>query len=97
MPKHPPRVAVLVDTSTTWSQKVVQGIVDYVRVSSHWNFLVDWRGVHERLLLPRDWRRRGSFIGKSWCAPFGASWGFRRRPFAGEHGPVDHSCEARVH
>ena len=56
---HSPRVAVLVETSTSWGQQVVKGIVTYVRSSRPWIFLVDWRGVHEQLHLPRDWSGDG--------------------------------------
>lgn len=55
MARSPPRVAVLIETSTSWGQQAVRGIVDYVRSCSHWVFLVDWRGVHEQLRLPGDW------------------------------------------
>jgi LacI family transcriptional regulator len=53
------RVAVLIETSTTWGRQVIRGVVDYVRSSSHWEFLVDWHGVHEQMRLPRDWRGEG--------------------------------------
>jgi LacI family transcriptional regulator len=59
MTARPPRVAVLVETSTTWGRQVVHGIVDYVRSTRHWDFLVDWHGVHEQMRLPRDWRGEG--------------------------------------
>lgn len=59
MASRPPRVAILIETSTSWGSQVVRGIVDYVRSCSHWVFLIDWHGVHEELKLPRDWRGEG--------------------------------------
>lgn len=54
-----PRVAVLIETSTSWGKDLVKGIVKYVRGSRHWNFHVDWYGVHEELRLPNGWRGDG--------------------------------------
>ena len=59
MARHPPRVAVLIETSTSWGSQAVRGIVDYVRSRSHWVFLVDWRGLHEQLRLPDNWHGDG--------------------------------------
>ena len=59
MPAHPPRVAVLVDTSTLWGRSAVKGIVDYIRTSNRWVLSIDWRGVHEQLRLPNNWRGEG--------------------------------------
>src|SRR5262245_6035152 len=59
MAGHPPRVAVLIETSTSWGSQAVRGVVDYVRKSGHWVFQVDWHGVHEKESLPRDWRGEG--------------------------------------
>src|SRR5262249_10566937 len=59
MAGHPPRVAVLIETSTSWGSQAVRGVVDYVRKSGHWVFQVDWHGVHEQQSLPRDWRGEG--------------------------------------
>jgi LacI family transcriptional regulator len=59
MPTHPPRVAVLIDTSTYWGRCAVKGIVDYVRTSKRWVLSIDWRGVHEQLRVPNNWRGEG--------------------------------------
>jgi LacI family transcriptional regulator len=59
MSVRPPRVAILIETSTSWGSQVVRGVVDYVRSCSHWVFLIDWHGIHEELRLPRDWRGEG--------------------------------------
>src|SRR6476646_978444 len=59
MSAHPPRVAVLVDTSTLWGRSAVRAIVAYIRTSNRWVLSVDWRGVHEQLRLPNNWRGEG--------------------------------------
>src|SRR6188508_2286343 len=59
MSAHPPRVAVLVDTSTLWGRSAVKGIVDYIRTSNRWVLSIDWRGVHEQLRIPNNWRGEG--------------------------------------
>src|SRR5579871_1590893 len=56
---HPPRVAVLIETSTSWGQQAVRGVVVYVRSSGHWVLQLDWHGVHEEQRLPRGWRGEG--------------------------------------
>jgi LacI family transcriptional regulator len=59
MAVHPPRVAILIETSTSWGSQAVRGVVDYARSSRHWLFQIDWHGVHEERRLPRDWRGEG--------------------------------------
>ena len=57
--KGPPRVAVLVDTSTDWSRGAVAGIHRYAREHGGWRLFVEPRGVLESLELPPDWRGDG--------------------------------------
>jgi LacI family transcriptional regulator len=59
MSHHPRRVAVLIDTSTSWGRSALKGIVDFVRTTNRWVLSVDWRGVHEQLRLPSVWRGDG--------------------------------------
>jgi LacI family transcriptional regulator len=59
MPARAPRVAVLIDTSTLWGRSAVKGIVDYIRTSNRWVLSIDWRGVHEQLRVPQNWRGEG--------------------------------------
>jgi LacI family transcriptional regulator len=54
-----PRVAVLIETSTSWGSQAVRGVVDYARSRGHWVFQLDWHGVHEQRRLPPDWRGEG--------------------------------------
>jgi LacI family transcriptional regulator len=52
-------VAVLVDTSTDWSRRVVAGIMRYVRTHDFWHLFVEPRGAEEPLELPRGWQGDG--------------------------------------
>jgi len=54
-----PRVAVLLDSSTTWGVQGLKGIADYVRAHGPWSFFVEPRGWYERLQLPDGWRGQG--------------------------------------
>ena len=58
-PNHVPRVALLVDTSTDWSRRVISGIIQYVRAHDFWHLYVESRGVEEHLELPRAWQGDG--------------------------------------
>ena len=50
-----PRVAVLVDTSTTWGQCVIASIQDYNRLH------VDWQIFVEQLKVARAWAMKEHF------------------------------------
>jgi LacI family transcriptional regulator len=54
-----PRVAVLVDTSTSWGRRLVTGINNYAREHGPWQLFVEARGLEERLQVPRGWRGEG--------------------------------------
>lgn len=54
-----PRVAVLVDTSTSWGRRLVTGINNYARKHGPWQLFVEARGLEERLQVPRGWRGEG--------------------------------------
>ena len=53
------RVAVLVDTSTTWGRAVVRGINSYHLKHGPWEIFVEARGLEERLRVPPGWRGDG--------------------------------------
>jgi len=53
------RVAILIETSTTWGAELVAGVAEYARQRGKWSMFVEPRGRHERLRLPRDWRGDG--------------------------------------
>ena len=55
----PRRVAVLVDTSTTWGREVIAGVHRYSRGSVGWQLFVEARGVDQRRWLPQGWRGDG--------------------------------------
>lgn len=53
------RVAVLVDTSTSWGRRLVTGVHRYVRRQGPWQLFVEARGMEERIRVPRGWRGDG--------------------------------------
>ena len=56
----PRRVAVLVDTSTSWGRRIHEGIHHYSQRHGRWQLFVEARGMEERLALPRGWRGDGA-------------------------------------
>ncbi len=54
-----PRVAVLVDTSTSWGRRILQGIHNYARKHGSWQLFVEARGMEERLRVPAGWQGDG--------------------------------------
>lgn len=53
------RVAVLVDTSTTWGRDVIAGVHRYSREKVGWQLFVEPRGVEQRRWLPTAWTGDG--------------------------------------
>lgn len=53
------RVAVLVDTSTTWGRDVIAGVHRYSRAKADWQLFVEPRGVEQRRWLPAGWKGDG--------------------------------------
>ena len=51
----PPRVAILVDTATTWGRQVVTGIHNFVRRSGPWQTFIEPRGLEEAAHIPQGW------------------------------------------
>ncbi len=53
------RVAILVDTSTTWGREVIAGVHRYSRENVGWQLFVEPRGVEQRRWLPTAWKGDG--------------------------------------
>ncbi|TWT87620.1 Xylose operon regulatory protein [Pseudobythopirellula maris] len=54
------RVALLIDTATTWGAGLIEGIADYAKANRrNWLFSFEPRGKYDRLLLPDGWRGDG--------------------------------------
>ncbi len=58
-PSQVPRVAVLVDTSTSWGRRILRGINNYTRKRGPWQIFVEARGMEERLRVPPGWQGDG--------------------------------------
>jgi len=51
----PAKVALLIETATTWGSGLIEGIADYTHDTEDWRlFLGPW-GKYDRLALPKDW------------------------------------------
>jgi LacI family transcriptional regulator len=58
--KHqPPRVAVLVDTATTWGRQVHRGIHRYDLKHGPWHIFLEARGMEDRMRVPTGWKADG--------------------------------------
>jgi LacI family transcriptional regulator len=57
--KQPRRVAVLVDTSSSWGRRIVVGIHDYIRKHERWQMFIETRGLQEMWSVPAGWRGDG--------------------------------------
>jgi LacI family transcriptional regulator len=55
----PTRVAVLVDTSTSWGRDLIAGIHRYSRANADWQLFVEPRGTEQRRWLPKNWKGDG--------------------------------------
>lgn len=53
------RVAVLVDTSTTWGRDVISGVYRYGSGEGGWQLFVEPRGIEQRHWLPDGWKGDG--------------------------------------
>lgn len=54
-----PRVAVLVDTATSWGRRIHMGIHHHIHKHGPWQVFVEARGMEERLRVPPRWRGDG--------------------------------------
>jgi len=54
------RVALLVETSSSWGKGILTGVSRYSRgLKQPWLFFVEPRGKYEKLMLPADWQGDG--------------------------------------
>jgi LacI family transcriptional regulator len=53
------RVALLIETSSSWGQQIIAGISDYVRRHGRWILYVDHRGTFEKQSIPAWWEGEG--------------------------------------
>ena len=53
------RVAVLVDTSTSWGRRIIEGVHEYQSEHTRWQLFVEPRGVEQRRWLPPGWKGNG--------------------------------------
>lgn len=56
---HRARIALLIDTATTWGSGLIEGIAEYAHTHEDWQFLLGPRGKYDRSLLPKDWNGDG--------------------------------------
>lgn len=56
---QPPRVAVLVDTSTTWGRQIHRGIHRFSLKNGPWHIFFEARGQEERIRVPTGWKADG--------------------------------------
>ena len=53
------KIALLIDTSTTWGSGLIQGIADYVNANEDWQVAIGPRGRYEPITLPVHWTGDG--------------------------------------
>lgn len=53
------RVAILLESSTTWGAEANHGIARYIHAHANWSVFIEPRGWYERLRLPPRWRGDG--------------------------------------
>lgn len=53
------RVAVLIETESSWGCSVIRGIADYAQNHGHWHLLIDPRDHEQRSALPDLWSGDG--------------------------------------
>ncbi len=59
LPSGPPRVAIIVDTSTSWGRRVITGINNYVRRNRPWHIFIEATGREEPFQVPERWQGDG--------------------------------------
>lgn len=53
------RIALLIDTATTWGTGLIEGIAEWAHAHEDWQFLLGPRGKYDRSLLPTGWSGDG--------------------------------------
>lgn len=57
---RPRRIALLIDTATSWGRGLIEGIADYSKTNSrNWVFSIEPRGKYDRMMLPATWSGHG--------------------------------------
>ena len=54
-----PHIAVLVDTSTGWGRRIIQGIINYAKVHGPWDIWIRPKGQSQELGVPKGWNGDG--------------------------------------
>jgi LacI family transcriptional regulator len=49
------RIALLIDTATTWGTGLIEGIAEYAHAHEDWQIVLGPRGKYDRSLLPAEW------------------------------------------
>jgi LacI family transcriptional regulator len=52
-------IAILIDTSTTWSRQIVEGAITFTKRYTRWKIFVEARGIEEYLQVPKELRCKG--------------------------------------
>ena len=55
----PPQIAILVETSSSWGRRVINGVGNYFRKSGPARLFVEARGIEESLRVPPGWEGSG--------------------------------------
>lgn len=55
----PLKVAVLVDTSTSWGRRIIEGVHQYQSEHQRWQLFVEPRGMEQQRWLPPGWKGDG--------------------------------------
>ena len=59
MKRIQPRVALLIQTASSWSRQVLKGIATYAHEHGPWEVFIEPRGLYEKLRIPRGWKGDG--------------------------------------
>ncbi len=49
------KIALLIDTATTWGSGLIEGIAEYANRRDDWQFFLGPRGKYDRMMLPEHW------------------------------------------
>lgn len=55
-----PHVAILIETSTSWGRRLIEGIFAYARTHGNWRFALEPRGINEDEEIPPGWAGDGA-------------------------------------
>ena len=58
-PDEPPRVLLLIETSTSWGTGICEGIAQYAQEHGRWRFTIEPTGKNDLLRLPKNWKGDG--------------------------------------